>query len=247
MRRSNLNQILTIIIGLLLCGTASAQQIIEWSDLETFTDNYQRIVYYKQGKKKPLDGTYRIKRGSDEEVVSLNKGLMSGPYCRWRDGILREEGYYVDGMRNGPFVEYYQDGVTHRKDTPMQAGKIDGKVTTYYSDGKVESEKEYRQSLEHGIERRYSQTAGKVLIEGQWVDGKKEGEWREQFDAGGGVSGTKVQHYRDGKLDGPYRVEMTQDGKPYLTIRGQFTGGRKSGTWSQYDATLGNTREWEEK
>lgn len=138
MRRSNLNQILTIIIGLLLCGTASAQQIIEWSDLETSTDSYLRIVYYKQGKKKPLDGTYRIKRGSDEEVVSLNKGLMSGPYCRWRDGILREEGYYVDGRRNGPFVEYYQDGVTHRKDTPMRAGKIDGKVTTYYSDGKVE-------------------------------------------------------------------------------------------------------------
>ena len=66
---------------------------------------------------------------------------MNGPYIRMRDGILREEGYYVDGMRNGPFVEYYQDGVVHRKDTPMKAGKIDGKVTTYYSDGKVESKK----------------------------------------------------------------------------------------------------------
>lgn len=87
MQRSNLNQILTIIIGLLLCGTASAQQIIEWSDLETSTDSYQRIVFYKQGKKKPLDGTYRIKRGSDEEVVSLNKGLM-----KW--SILPLEGWY---------------------------------------------------------------------------------------------------------------------------------------------------------
>ena len=242
-----MNKVLTIIISLLFCGTASAQQIIEWRDLNTSTDSYQRVVYYKQGKKKPLDGTYRIKRGPDEEVVSLNKGLMNGPYIRLRDGILREEGYYVDGMRNGPFVEYYQDGVVHRRDTPMKAGKIDGKVTTYYSDGKVESEKEYRQSLEHGIERRYSQTSGEVLIEGQWVDGKKEGEWREWFDAGGGVLGTKVQHYRDGELDGPYLVEMTKNGEPYLTIRGQFTAGRKSGKWSQYDATLGNTREWVEK
>ena len=139
-----MNKVLAIIFSLLFYGTASAQQIIECRDLSTSTDSYQRVVYYKQGKKKPLDGTYRIKRGPDEEVVSLNKGLMNGPYIRMRDGILREEGYYVDGMRNGPFVEYYQDGVVHRKDTPMKAGKIDGKVPTYYSDGKVESEEEYR-------------------------------------------------------------------------------------------------------
>lgn len=77
-----MNKVLTIIISLLFCGTASAQQIIEWRDLNTSTDSYQRVVYYKQGKKKPLDGTYRIKRGPDEEVVSLNKGLMNGPYIR---------------------------------------------------------------------------------------------------------------------------------------------------------------------
>ena len=126
----------------------------------------------------------------------------------------------------------------------MKAGKIDGKVTTYYRDRKLESEKEYRQSIEHGIERRYSQDSGEMLIEGQWVNGKKEGVWREWFDAGGGVSGTKVQHYRDGELDGSYLVEMTKYGKPYLTIRGQYTAGRKSGKWSQYDPTTGDTTEW---
>ena len=58
-----MNKVLAIIFSLLFYGTASAQQIIEWRDLSTSTDSYQRVVYYKQGKKKPLDGTYRIKRG----------------------------------------------------------------------------------------------------------------------------------------------------------------------------------------
>jgi hypothetical protein len=40
---------------------------------------------------------------------------------------------------------------------------------------------------------------------------------------------------------------MRKDGKPYVTIRGQFSEGRKTGKWSQYDAVLGNTKEWDEK
>lgn len=34
----SMNKILTIVIGLLFCGTVSAQQIIEWRDLDTSTD-----------------------------------------------------------------------------------------------------------------------------------------------------------------------------------------------------------------
>lgn len=100
------------------------------------------MVYHKKGKKKPLNGTYHIKRGLDEKVVKLKKELMHGEYKRLCDGVLREEGFYEDGQRSGLFVEYYQDGQTHRKDTPMLSGKINGKVTTCLSDGKTESENE---------------------------------------------------------------------------------------------------------
>ncbi|MDD7448476.1 MAG: hypothetical protein PUK62_04500 [Prevotellaceae bacterium] len=41
-------------------------------------------------------------------------------------------------------------------------------------------------------------------------------------------------------------MESTQDGKPYITIEGQYTDGKKSGRWKQYNATDGTTREWNE-
>ena len=41
--------------------------------------------------------------------------------------------------------------------------------------------------------------------------------------------------YRDGKLDGSYRVESTWEGKPYITIEGQYTDGEKSGQWIQHN------------
>ena len=244
---TTINRIPAIIISLLFYGTVFAQQIIDWREIETFTDSYQRVIHYKKGEGKTLDGIYRIKRRADVEVVNLNNGIINGKYQRLRDGKLREEGNYTDGRRDGLFVEYYQDGSTHRKDTPMKSGKIDGMVISYYQDGKKESEKEYYQSIEHGTERRYSHDTGAILIEGKWKDGKKEGVWKEVFDAGNGVWGTRTLHYCNGELNGPYCVEMTKDGQPYITIHGQFSEGRKVGKWSQYDSTLGSTREWEEK
>ena len=115
-----MNRILTLYLFLLLCGTASAQQIVKWDDLQTITDNARRTVYYEKGSKQPLQGEYRIIRGLDEERVKLSDGIINGDYLRYRDGVLRESGIYAKGKRNGIFTEYYQDGVTPRKETPMQ-------------------------------------------------------------------------------------------------------------------------------
>lgn len=150
-----MNRFLTIYVFLLLCGTASAQQIIEWNNLQTITDNARRTVYYEKGSKQPLQGEYRIIRGLDEERVKFSDGIINGDYFRYRDGVLRESGIYAKGKRNGTFTEYYQDGVTLRKETPMQQGKINGTVKTYFRNGKIETEKEYRQSVESGRERRF--------------------------------------------------------------------------------------------
>lgn len=82
--------------------------------------------------------------------------MINGDYRRYRDGVLRESGIYAKGKRNSTFTEYYQDGVTPRKETPMQQGKIDGTVKTYFRNGKIEIEKEYKQSVENGRERRFA-------------------------------------------------------------------------------------------
>ena len=102
-----MNRILALYIFLLLCGTVSAQQIVEWSDLQTITDNSRRTVYYKKGRKQPLRGKYRIIRGLDEECVKFSDGMINGDYRRYRDGVLRESGIYAKGKRNSTFTEYY--------------------------------------------------------------------------------------------------------------------------------------------
>ena len=126
-----MNRMLILYIFLLLCGTVSAQQTVEWNDLQPLTDDAHRTVYYKKDSKRPLQGKYRIIRGLDEEHVKLSDGI------------------YVKGKRNGTFTEYYQDGVTPRKETPILQGKIDGTVKTYFRNGKIEIEKEYKQSVEN--------------------------------------------------------------------------------------------------
>ena len=230
-----MNRMLILYIFLLLCGTVSAQQTVEWNDLQPLTDDAHRTVYYKKDSKRPLQGKYRIIRGLDEEHVKLSDGMINGDYHRYRDGVLRESGIYVKGKRNGTFTEYYQDGVTPRKETPILQGKIDGTVKTYFRNGKIEIEKEYKQSVENGRERRFANKAGEQIFESHYIDGKKDGEEWEIFENGRTLRSRTTRHYRNGKLDGSYRVESTRDGKPYITIEGQYTDGEKSGQWIEHN------------
>ena len=41
-----MNRMLILYIFLLLCGTVSAQQTVEWNDLQPLTDDAHRTVYY---------------------------------------------------------------------------------------------------------------------------------------------------------------------------------------------------------
>lgn len=100
-----MNRMLILYIFLLLCGTVSAQQTVEWNDLQPLTDDAHRTVYYKKDSKRPLQGKYRIIRGLDEEHVKLSDGMINGDYHRYRDGVLRESGIYVKGKRNGIHVD----------------------------------------------------------------------------------------------------------------------------------------------
>ena len=90
----------------------------------------------------------------------------------------------------------------------------------------METEKEYRQSVESGRERRFDSKAGEQIFESHYIDGKKEGEEWEIFEDGRTLHNRTTRHYRNGKLDGSYHVESTRDGKPYITIEGQYTTAR---------------------
>lgn len=86
-----------------------------------------------------------------------------------------------------------------------------------------------------GGERRFANKTGKQIFESHYIDGKKDGEEWEIFEDGRAIRSKTTCHYRNGKLDGSYRVESTWEGKPYITIEGQYTDGEKSGQWIQHN------------
>ena len=58
-----MNRMLILYIFLLLCGTVSAQQTVEWNDLQPLTDDAHRTVYYKKDSKRPLQGNIALYEG----------------------------------------------------------------------------------------------------------------------------------------------------------------------------------------
>ena len=88
-----MNRMLILYIFLLLCGTVSAQQTVEWNDLQPLTDDAHRTVYYKKDSKRPLQGKYRIIRGLDEEHVKLSDGMINGDYRRTVTGYCVSRAY----------------------------------------------------------------------------------------------------------------------------------------------------------
>lgn len=229
---------------LLATVTLSAQQPVTWSQIKTTTDNHHRTTHYYEGK--AMSGHFRIKKGLDELDVTFVQGLMDGAYLRLRDGVVREEGRYNAGIRDGLFVEYYQDGKTHRKDTPIKSGKIQGKVITYFRNGKVDTETEYKNGLKHGSYIRYTEQ-GNICAKGIYTDGEKEGQWMEVTDAGKGYVLKSIKSFRKGELDGEIIEEITKDGEPYLTTKGHYSKGKKTGAWSRKDFTNGKQDDWVEE
>lgn len=235
--KGNIRKMLAAIVLTLLCCSAFAQRIVESGDLRTTTDEqHGTVVHYLKGGKRPLSGKFRILRGQDEEIVHFSKGVMQGEYRRFRNGSLREKGKYTDGRRHGLFVSYHQDGKTPQREAPMQYGKIDGTVRTWFSDGKPDMVQEYRQGKRNGKEQRFDPKSGKQIYEANYTDDRKEGkQWKISEDITEGWVSKTVSHYKNGELDGPYEYTAHLHGKLYAYKSGSYKNGYKHGSWKEID------------
>lgn len=72
--------------------------------------------------------------------------------------------------------------------------------------------------------------SGKLAIEGEYIDGQKQGKWTNYFDADdNAIQGTLI--FKDGVLDGRY-VTYFPDGKEQLV--GNYKNGLRDGLWTWY-------------
>jgi len=123
-------------------------------------------------------------------------------------GKLVSEGKMKDKDRIGEWVYYHEKSKNVMTRENYTNGKLDGKVTTYYPNGKITEEINYKNGIKQGENYYYSPEGvllkkllykddqlqgqafyydafGNVVIEGFYKDGKKHGLWK---------------YYKDGKV-----------------------------------------------
>ena len=119
------------------------------------------------------------KKGSDKPFTGREK-------ARVQDKIIEYD--VVDGIKNGEFKLFYEDG------TPQINGHIDhnkntGKWQYFYPGGEIESEGFFVDDKPEGRWVWYYQS-GKIREEGSFAKGKRVGWWKD-FDEQGKVTKEK--------------------------------------------------------
>jgi len=79
---------------------------------------------------------------------------------------------------------------------------------------------------------------GLKLIEGDYLDGKQDGEWTIYYESG--LQQT-VDHYKNGVQEGQH-IGWYPNGK--IATMGQYKNGKREGTWKRWDSD--GFKNWEE-
>lgn len=172
----------------------------------------------------------------------------------YKNGIVKWEGTYADGKREGYFKTYDQSGsmLTIQKfindieqtDAPELA-KLDLKIT-YFANGMVQSQGPYKNDKPIGVHRQYNEQgeivkaeiydSGRVMAEGILdTSGVQEGEWKEYHENGQLKS---IGKYDKGVKIGAWKYYYSNS---KLFETGKYDSkGRQQGKWMWYydDAKL---------
>ena len=104
-----------------------------------------------------------------------------------------------------------------------------------YEDGKIRIERDVAHFSDNNFtadgKYREFHPNGKPFVEGQFTDGRQQGEWTYYFE--NGQVNRKVT-YKDGKLDGKWDI-FRADGT--LSAKRSFKDGQRDGDWATYDST----------
>ncbi|MBN1411731.1 MAG: hypothetical protein JW969_12865 [Spirochaetales bacterium] len=88
----------------------------------------------------------------------------------WPNGNVRSKIPYLNAMKQGTELWYYEDGTKH-KEIPWDKDKREGTAIEYYPNGKIAVKDEYRNNLRHGIYEEYDDR-GNLLYKASYENGK---------------------------------------------------------------------------
>ena len=162
--------------------------------------------------------------GKVKNSVTFKAGLMNGEWKSFSPtGKPKLTGFYKNNDKTGKWTNYYENGSP--KDI-FTYKIVDKKSDVKYGFFKGHTVKE---SVKHGYSASFSNKDYKVLEEGNYKKGKKEGEWKEYFP--GLKAPALISNFKAGELEGPMK-EFDKGGKKISEIN--YSKGVKHGRFIIY-------------
>ena len=130
---------------LLLCMTLPlfAQKEYKIDQVSVVNVGDGRLLYRDLTTENPLNDEHCIIDGyhSAYLLASFKDGFYDGSYKEYLDNILITEGTYKEGRKQGLFKIYSKFDGKLKEEKSYKEGKLDGTSKTYFTTGKVVSEK----------------------------------------------------------------------------------------------------------
>ncbi|NOZ75809.1 MAG: toxin-antitoxin system YwqK family antitoxin [FCB group bacterium] len=154
-----------------------------------------RITYYTSGAR--------------ESETELANGIAQGKYISWYpNGQLHITGNFLQGKRDGKWKVRTRQGTLDSL-IEYRLGELDGRVITYYSNGKKKRLIYFSNDVPNGSLIEWN-TANKKTLTGEYLLGQRTGTWTWKSD---GVHKDSVRSWLQGRPHGIWE-DFYHDGTP---------------------------------
>lgn len=142
-----------------------------------YTDDGKLVSEQVYKADKITKSTYYNTKGDKLGEFTIGKGRVE-VRDYYPDGTVSAEGDYLDGMRDGQWTFYDNNGGWKLAHINYEKNEFDGRVKYYHENGKVQFETDYIDGYEHGYRKTYHLN-GETESEG-WIQYEmKQGDWYE--------------------------------------------------------------------
>jgi hypothetical protein len=142
-------------------------------------------------------------------IYQINDTIKGGPYVAfYSNGQKAEEGFYWHNYKDSIWKYWFENGNKEKTET-WSLTSLNGPCSLWFSDGRIQSEGNYNRNIKEGKWQFFE--PGGYYQAGQFVNGNKEGFWKE------------VKRNRTNDI---------------IREWGDYSHGKRNGYWVKLDITL---------
>lgn len=210
-------------------------------------DNGEKVDYYygtsnikerytlKDGKRHGKCYSY-FEDGTLQSVITYTNGIGNGSYIFYNEnGKPRISGTLLNDEKNGLITEYDEYGDKNFEYTAKN-GKANGKFTAYHYNGKIRATGNYVNGEKDGLITEFD-TDGRKINECYYKDGEKNGQYKEYtYNEDGELGITVTGSFVDNERDGYWETKVLKDGKWYTALYSNYNNGTLHGAAKEWKA-----------